>query len=72
MQTFFDNQFYTLGHGLSPQDQRSYDRRYGEFADALREFWIRRSRRGLGLKRWLKVRRNVHAGSALSRQTPAR
>ena len=72
MQTFFDNQFYTLGHGLSPQDQRAYDRRIGEFADALTEFWGQRSRRRLYLKRRLNVRRTVHACVELSRQTLVR
>jgi len=71
MQTFFDNQLYTLGHGLSGRDQRAYDRRNGEFADALAEFWSQRSSRTLGLRRWLNARRNIHANVAFSRHSLA-
>jgi len=67
--TFFNNQFYTLDHGLSPDDQRAHDRSAGEFADALTEFWSQRSRRHRGFKRWLTVRRNVRAFVEPSRST---
>lgn len=44
MHTYFNSQIYTLTNGRSPADQRSYDARTGEVADALTEYWSERAR----------------------------
>lgn len=65
MRTYFNSQLYTLTNGRSPADQRAYDARTGEFADALTEFWNerarsrrsrRQSRRGMFSRRHSRVR----------------